>query len=80
MEEKTTGAWGRVNNIPVNQKFLISIREASDYFGIGIKNMRRLAEMNTDRFAVLHGNRYMIIRHRFEEYIEDCLGNEGGLR
>lgn len=57
MEEKKN-AWGRTSNIPINEKYMLSIREASDYFGIGIKNMRRLAENNTNKFALYFGNRY----------------------
>ena len=36
MEEKKN-AWGRTSSIPINEKYMLSIREASDYFGIGIK-------------------------------------------
>ena len=53
------------------------IQEASDYFGIGIKNMRRLAENNTNKFALYFGNRYLIVRHLFEAYIMECLNNGG---
>ena len=56
-------------HIPVNEKFILSIREASEYFNIGIKNMRRLAENHTDTFAVYNGNRILIIRSRCEDYI-----------
>ena len=76
MEEKKN-AWGRTSNIPINEKYMLSIREASDYFGIGIKNMRRLAENNTNKFALYFGNRYLIVRHLFEAYIMECLNNGG---
>ena len=56
---------------------MLSIREASDYFGIGIKNMRRLAENNSNKFALYFGNRYLIVRHLFEAYIMECLNNGG---
>ena len=32
--------------IPVQEKYALTIREASEYFSIGIKKMRRLAEDN----------------------------------
>jgi len=48
--------------LPVSEKYLLSIREAAAYFGIGIKKMRRLAEDNLGRFAVYSGNRYLINR------------------
>ena len=48
--------------LPVSEKYLLSIREAAAYFGIGIKKMRRLAEDNLGRFAVYSCNRYLINR------------------
>ena len=56
-------------NIPVQEKFLISILEASRYFGIGQKKMRRLAEDHLSDFAIFNGNRYLIVRPKFEEYV-----------
>lgn len=58
-----------MNNVPMNEKYTLSIKEAAAYFGIGIKKMRRLAEEHTSSFAVLSGNRYLIIRTKFEEFL-----------
>ena len=74
---RTTLKVRETSSIPINEKYMLSIREASDYFGIGIKNMRRLAENNTNKFALYFGNRYLIVRHLFEEYIMECLNNGG---
>lgn len=58
---------------PLNERYLLSIREAADYFGIGEKKLRRLAENNLYHgFAVYNGNRYMIIRKRLEEFLESA--------
>lgn len=56
--------------IPVSEKYMLSIKEASEYFNIGIKNMRRMAEENTGSFAVFMGNRYLIVRTKFEDYMD----------
>ncbi len=64
------------NSVPVSEKFTLTIKEASDYFSIGIKDMRRLAEEHTDSFAVYNGNRFLIIRSRFEEYLISCLSDK----
>ena len=69
MEEKKN-AWGRTSSIPINEKYMLSIREAAVYFNIGIKKMRRLAEDNLGGFAVFSGNRYLINRTKFERFIE----------
>ena len=43
--------------------------KAVEYFNVGIKKMRRLAEDNEGEFAIYMGNRYLVIRERFEQYI-----------
>ena len=53
------------------EKYALTIREASEYFSIGIKKMRRLAEDNLGRFAIYSGNRYLIIRTKFEKFMEE---------
>jgi excisionase family DNA binding protein len=55
--------------IPVNQKFTLTINEAAAYYNIGIHKLRRLAEDNKDTFSVQCGNRFLIIRTKFEEYL-----------
>ncbi len=60
-------------NIPISEKYLLSISEAAAYFNIGEKRLRRLAE-DDNRFAIMNGNRYLIIRKRFEEYIDSLTG------
>ena len=59
-----------MSNIPMSEKYTLSIKEAAAYFGIGIKKMRRLAEDNLGGFAVFSGNRYLINRTKFERFIE----------
>ena len=58
--------------VPVSEKYMLTIREASVYFNIGIKKMRRLAEDNAGRFAVFSGNRHLIIRAKFVKFVEEC--------
>ena len=55
--------------MPVSEKYTLTIKEAAEYFNIGIKKMRRLAEDNEGEFAIYMGNRYLVIRERFETYI-----------
>lgn len=56
-------------NISLNEKYTLTIKEAAAYFNIGEKRMRRIAEENTDSFAVFSGNRYLIVRTKFEEFL-----------
>ena len=55
--------------MPICEKYMLTIKEAAEYFNIGIKKMRRLAEDNEGEFAIYTGNRYLVIRERFENYI-----------
>ena len=58
-----------MNNIPLNEKYALTIKEAASYFNIGVKKMRRLAEEHTSSFSIYSGNRYLIIRTKFEEFL-----------
>lgn len=58
-----------MREIALSEKYMLSVKEAAAYFNIGVKKMRRLAEDNVGVFAVYNGNRYMIIRTKFEEYL-----------
>lgn len=60
----------RKSAIPVSEKYMLTIKEASEYFNIGIKNLRRLAEKNTGAYTVFMGNRYLIVRTKFESYMD----------
>ena len=55
--------------VSISEKYLLSIKEAGTYFNIGTKKMRRLAEDSLEGFSVFCGNRYLIIRTKFEEFI-----------
>ncbi len=71
--DRATG--GGKATIPISEKYMLTIKEASEYFNIGIKNMRRFAEENKGSYSIFMGNRYLIVRTKFEEYI-DFLTNE----
>ena len=59
-----------MEELQLSEKYTLTIKEAAGYFNIGVKKMRRLAEENTDSFAVYCGNRYLIIRTKFEEFLQ----------
>ena len=55
--------------MPIKDKYLITIKEAAVYFNIGNKKLRRIAEENLGQFALESGNRFLIIRPKFEQYL-----------
>lgn len=58
-------------NIPINEKYILTIKEASLYFGIGENKLRRLAaEKPTAGWVVMNGNRIMVKRRQFEKVLD----------
>ena len=55
--------------LPLGEKYMLTIKEAASYFNIGTKKMRRIAEDNLGNVAVFCGNRFLIVRPKFEEFI-----------
>ena len=58
-----------MSKMAYGERYTLSTKEAASYFNIGIKKMRKLAEENLGIFAVRSGNRYLIIRTKFEEFL-----------
>jgi excisionase family DNA binding protein len=67
---KTKGGITMNQKLPISEKYSLTVREAAEYFGIGIKRIRRLAEDHIGAFSVYNGNRYPIIRADFEQYLK----------
>ena len=57
--------------IPYWEKYMLTLREAAEYFHIGEKKMRQIVDDNMDAtFLLENGNRVMIKRKLFEEYLD----------
>lgn len=69
IEKQDTSGSAENTLVPVSEKYTLTIKEAAAYFNIGIKKMRRIAEDNLGTVAVYCGNRFLIIRPKFEEFI-----------
>lgn len=59
----------RENFIPINKKLLLTPKEASEYSSIGINKMLSLLRSPYCTFALRNGNRTLVKRKEFEEYI-----------
>lgn len=67
------------NTTMLKDKYMLTIKEAAFYFNIGTKKLRRIAEDNVGNFAFVIGNRFMINRVRFENYLDRIMdGLEDG--
>lgn len=63
----------RTNEIPYWEKYMLTLREAVEYFHIGEKKMRQIFDENMDaNFLLESGNRIMIKRKLFEEYLDNA--------
>ena len=62
----------RANEIPYWEKYMLTLREAAEYFHIGEKKMRQIVDENMDaNFLLESGNRIMIKRKLFEEFLDN---------
>ena len=62
----------RSNEMPYWEKYMLTLREAAEYFHIGEKKMRQIVDENMDaKFLLESGTRVMITRKLFEEFLDN---------
>lgn len=58
-------------DVPIWEKYTLTIEEASKYFRIGENKLRKLAEENIgSNWIIMNGNRMQIKRKQFEKIID----------
>lgn len=60
------------HDVPLWEKVTLTLDEASDYSGIGINKIRDISEQNECDFVLWVGNKRLIKRKPFVEYLEKC--------
>ena len=63
-----------VKEVPIWERFLLTVKEASLYFNIGENKMKRIANdyMESDfKFVIQNGSRKMINRRKFERFLDE---------
>lgn len=64
----------RNSKVPLWEKYLLSIPEASEYFGIGAAKLRQIVSENPSAdYVFWNGTRAMIKRKILEKYIDEDL-------
>ncbi len=59
------------NDVPISEKYTLTIEEASKYFRIGENKLRKLAEANLNAsWVLMNGNRIQIKRKQLEKIID----------
>ena len=62
-----------IDEIPIWEQYTLTITEASKYFRIGENKLRQLVADNPNAdYLLTNGNRTMIKRKLFEEYIDSA--------
>lgn len=64
-------------NVPVSDKYLMSVEEAAGYFGIGegkIRTMIRNSPGGPPDWVLMNGTKTMIKRVRFEKFLDSVSG------
>ncbi|WP_019316389.1 excisionase [Streptococcus mutans] len=58
-------------DVPIWERYTLTIEEAAKYFRIGENKLRRLAEENENAgWLIMNGNRIQIKRKQFEKVID----------
>ncbi len=59
-----------MKEVPIWEKSNLSLEEAAAYSGIGINKLRELTNKKNCRFVLWVGNKRLIKRRLFDQYIE----------
>lgn len=57
-------------DVPIYEKSNLTLEEAAAYFNIGINKLRELTEPSDCTFVLWVGNKRLIKRKKFDEYLE----------
>lgn len=58
--------------IPIWEKYMLTIDEAAKYFNLGNKKVRQIArEYEDSDFILRNGNKSLIKREKFEEFLNE---------
>lgn len=61
------------NNSKNSEKYMLTLTEAREYFGIGDRKLRLMSIENKEIFRH-NGKKILVIRERMEEYLQKCEG------
>ena len=61
-----------MKEVPIWEKSNLTLEEAAAYSGIGIGKLREISNDERCRFVLWVGNKRLIKRRLFDEYIESC--------
>ena len=60
----------RKSDVPIWERSVLTFDEAAAYSGIGITRLRKMASEKKCTFSVSDGSRLLIIREKFDKYMD----------
>lgn len=58
-------------NIPISERYMLTVEEAAVYFHIGVKKLRQMAEDSAGAsWIIMNGNRLLIKRKLLENVLD----------
>ena len=57
--------------VPIWEKYNLTLEEAAAYFGIGINKLREMTDDSTCMFVIFNGTKRLIKHRKLEEYLSD---------
>lgn len=62
----------KTNEVPLWKKYALTLSEAAQYFGIGERKLRQIADDNRDTGIVIYnGVKLLFKRERFSEWLNE---------
>lgn len=59
--------------VPTYCRYLLDIKEAAEYYHIGEKKLREMADIYANSgFVIMNGNRVLIKREKFQEFLDSA--------
>ncbi len=59
--------------VPIWERALLTVEEASDYTGIGVNRLRMLADKPNSHLIIWVGSKKMFKRKKLDEYLDNAL-------
>ena len=57
--------------VPIREKYCLTLDEAAAYFGIGINKLREMTDEPNCQFVIFNGSKRLIKRRKLEENLID---------
>ena len=73
MNEKHSSGERHKREVPIWERSLLTLNEASDYTGIGVNKLRALISKPNSKLIMWVGSRKMIKRRKLDEFIDDAI-------